>query len=78
MSIEIQDKAYCKILLHIIKHTMNSCFGVLIGKKKSDNDYVVLDAIPLTHESLLAPQVEFCLLMVYSISLRNFKDKLIY
>lgn len=64
MSIEIEDKAYCKILLHMIKHTLSSCFGILIGKKKSENDYLVSDAIPLSHESLLAPQVEFSLLMV--------------
>lgn len=64
MSIEIEDKAYCKILLHMIKHTLNSCFGVLLGKKKSDNEYLVSDVIPLSHDNLLAPQVEFSLLMV--------------
>jgi hypothetical protein len=64
MSIEIEDKAYCKILLHMIKHTLNDCFGILIGKKKLDNEHLVSDAIPLSHDSLLAPQVEFSLLMV--------------
>ncbi len=64
MSILVEDKAYCKILLHMIKHTLSSCFGILIGKKKSDDEYIVSDAIPLSHNSLLAPQVEFSLLMV--------------
>lgn len=63
MSINIQDKPYCKILLHIIKHTVNNCFGVIIGKKKND-EYYITDAIPLGHSNLLAPQVEFSLLLV--------------
>lgn len=68
MSIVIEDKAYCKIMLHMIKHTLSSCFGILIGKKKSDNEYLVSDAFPVSHDSLLAPQVEFSLLMVKQIS----------
>ena len=64
MSINIEDKAYCKTMLHIIKHNLNNCFGVLIGKKISDNEYTVTDVIPLSHDHVLAPQIEFSFQMV--------------
>jgi hypothetical protein len=64
MSININDKAYCKTMLHIIKHNLENCFGLLIGKKINDNEYTVNDVIPLSHDNILAPQIEFCFQMV--------------
>lgn len=64
MSINICDKAYCKTMLHIIKHNLENCFGVLIGKKITENEYRVTDAIPLSHDCILAPQIEFSFQMV--------------
>lgn len=65
MSIKIDDKAYCKIILHITKHTLSNCFGILVGKKLSEHDYNITDVFPLAHDNLLAPKVEFSLLMVF-------------
>ena len=64
MSININDKAYCKAMLHIIKHNLENCFGILIGRKITDNEYSVTDVVPLSHDIILAPQIEFSFQMV--------------
>lgn len=62
-SINVEGKAYAKLMLHILKHTINDCYGVLIGN--SQNDIItVTDAIPLFHERIFAPQLEIALKFV--------------
>jgi hypothetical protein len=68
----ISDKAYAKIMLHCIKHTSNDCFGILLGKKNDDR-YDVTDAVPLSHDKILAPQLEICLKFIEN----NLEDKVI-
>jgi hypothetical protein len=64
MSIIIEDKAYAKIMMHIMKHTTKDCIGVLIGTEEEENKIKVSDAIPLFHERLFAPQLEIALKFV--------------
>jgi hypothetical protein len=63
MSFTIGNKAYAKIMLHICKHTVNDCFGILIGTVEKD-EILVSDAIPLFHERIFAPQLEIALKFV--------------
>lgn len=63
MSIIIEDKAYAKIMMHIMKHTVKDCIGVLIGTEE-ENKIKVSDAIPLFHERVFAPQLEIALKFV--------------
>ena len=65
MSIEIENKAYSKIMLHILKNVANDCYGVLIGDSKSSGfSFRIIDAIPLFHNRVFTPQTEFALKMV--------------
>ncbi len=64
MSITIDNKAYAKIMLHLMKHTVSDCIGVLIGTEEGDK-VTVLDAIPLFHDRIFAPQLEIALKFVF-------------
>ena len=64
MSIEIENKAYAKLMLHCLKHTTSDCYGVLIGNGESDS-LKVIDSIPLFHDRIFAPQLEIALKFVF-------------
>lgn len=66
MSIVIEDKAYCKIMLHILKHVSNDCYGMLIGKSVN-NEVIITDVIPFSHDKIFAPQLEIALKFVSNI-----------
>jgi hypothetical protein len=59
----ISDQAYAKIMLHCLKHTLNDCYGILIGKA-DQSSVTVTDAIPLFHDRIFAPQLEIALKFV--------------
>ncbi len=78
MSITIDNKAYAKIMLHLMKHTVSDCIGVLIGTEEGDK-VTVLDAIPLFHDRIFAPQLEIALKFVFINLLTNLLiDRIIY
>ncbi len=62
-NVEIDNKAYSKIMLHILKHLSSDCYGVLIGSKQSSVVSIV-DVIPLFHNRVFSPQTEIALKMV--------------
>lgn len=68
MTINIDKRAYGKIMLHCIKHNTSDCIGVLIGKE-SDGTTVINDVVPLFHDRVFAPQLEVALKFVYFIKL---------
>ena len=57
--IQIDSKAYSKIMLHLIKYTSNDCYGILLGKENKIND-----AIPLSHNKIFAPNFELAVKMI--------------
>jgi hypothetical protein len=69
MSVKIEDKAFAKIMLHCIKHNVNDCIGVILGKE-SQGVIEVLDVIPLFHERVFAAQLEVALKFVLIIDIR--------
>lgn len=64
MATTISDKAYCKLMLHILKHTSIDCYGILIGTKPSDDSYSIKDAIPISHDKLYSPSIEIALKLI--------------
>lgn len=62
-AVTIDNKAYSKIILHCVKHPVNDCYGVLLGKT-SEEGFTVTDAIPLFHDRIFAPQLEVALKFV--------------
>lgn len=68
---EIQDKAYCKCILHAVKHKTSAVNGVLIGRVSDDgveggaSTLHITDAVPFFHGQLaLLPMLELALLQV--------------
>jgi len=68
---KISHRAYSKMMLHIIKHLKNDCYGVLVGKVNSikNNEKVketveVIDTYALSHDKVFIPQLELCLKMI--------------
>lgn len=63
MSVDLNQKAYAKIMLHCLKHTSNDCYGILIGSVHGDIIKVV-DAVPLFHNGVFSPELEIALKFV--------------
>ena len=63
ISIDLNSKAYYKIMLHCLKHLTSDCYGFLLGKKEK-NKYIVTDAIPLTHDKIFAPSFKIAVSMI--------------
>ena len=61
MKYTLSDRAYCKLILHALKHPLRSVCGALIGR--CDGDVVqVIDAIPYLHTTVAtAPNAEIAL-----------------
>lgn len=64
----VSNQAYCKILLHSVKHPHCAVNGVLLAEDSKSKDRKVLkfvDCIPLFHLTLsLSPMLEAALLQV--------------
>ena len=63
ISIDLNSKAYYKIMLHCLKHLTSDCYGFLLGKKEK-NKYIVTDAIPLTHDKIFSPSFKIAVSMI--------------
>ena len=63
VSIDLQSKAYYKIMLHCLKHLTTDCYGFLLGTK-NDNKYTVTNAFPLTHDKILQPSFTVAVSMI--------------
>ena len=63
VSIDLNSKAYYKIMLHCLKHLTSDCYGFLLGKKEQ-NKYIVTDAIPLTHDKIFSPSFKIAVSMI--------------
>lgn len=68
-------RAYSKMMLHILKHIKNDCYGVLIGKvskQKANNNseptetVEVYDTYAFSHDKVFIPQLELFLKMVFN------------
>jgi len=64
-NIEFDNKAYSKIILHILKNISSDCYGLLIGNS-SGSVIKIVDAIPLFHNRVFTPQTEIALKMVFT------------
>ena len=62
-SIDLNSKAYYKIMLHCLKHLTSDCYGLLLGKKEK-NKYIVNDAIPLSHDKIFGPPFKIAISMI--------------
>jgi hypothetical protein len=48
-----------------MKHTLNDCYGILLGTASNDGSNITItDAIPLFHDRVFAPQLEIALKFV--------------
>lgn len=67
----VSIQAYCKILLHAVKHPHCAVNGVLLAEDNKSKDRKVLkfvDCVPLFHLTLsLSPMLEAALLQVYTL-----------
>ena len=63
VSIDLNSKAYYKIMLHCLKHLTSDCYGFLLGKKEQ-NKYIITDAIPLTHDKIFSPSFKIAVSMI--------------
>ena len=61
--IDLNSKAYYKIMLHCLKHLTSDCYGFLLGKKE-DNKYIVTNAVPLTHDKVYGPSFKVAISMI--------------
>jgi|LauGreDrversion4_2_1035121.scaffolds.fasta_scaffold580713_1 hypothetical protein len=57
MNYELKDRAYKKLMLHIMKYSKSDCIGVLLGTKDNKN-VKVEDAVPLFHNRLMSGMLE--------------------
>jgi len=67
MEFHISTEAYLKIFSHCIKYPVNQVTGILVGKvtEGSPSKVNVINAIPVTHESvLLSHNIEIALRQV--------------
>ena len=61
MKYTLSDRAYCKLILHALKHPLRSVCGALVGKANGDV-VEVIDAIPYLHSTVsVAPNAEIAL-----------------
>ena len=63
VTIDLDSKAYYKIMLHCLKHLTSDCYGFLLGKKEG-NKYIVSNAIPLTHDKVFGPSFKIAVSMI--------------
>ena len=63
VTIDLDSKAYYKIMLHCVKHLTSDCYGFLLGKKEG-NRYIVTNAIPLTHDKIFGPAFKIAVSMI--------------
>ena len=63
VNIDLNSKAYYKIMLHCLKYLTSDCFGFLLGKFQ-DNKYIVTDAVPLTHDKIFGPSFKIAVSMI--------------
>ena len=61
--IDLNSKAYYKIMLHCLKHLTSDCYGFLLGKKEQ-NKYIITNAIPLTHDKIFGPSFKIAVSMI--------------
>mmetsp|Transcript_37119 Transcript_37119/g.51518 ORF Transcript_37119/g.51518 Transcript_37119/m.51518 type:complete len:198 (-) Transcript_37119:169-762(-) len=62
---ELGQTAYCKLILHAIKHPSSAVHGVLLGTILQDGTFDIIDAVPLFHGQLaLAALLEAALCQV--------------
>lgn len=63
--ITFDDKAFAKMMLHILKHVKSNSYGFLIGNFSNNEDKLeVTDVIPLAHSEMFVPQFDLALRMV--------------
>ena len=62
-TIDLKSKAYYKIMLHCLKHLTSDCYGFLLGKKES-NKYIIVDAIPLSHDKIFGTPFKIAATMI--------------
>ena len=62
-TIDLNSKAYYKIMLHCLKHLTSDCCGLLLGKVNGKK-YTVTNAIPLTHDTILEPLFKVSISMI--------------
>lgn len=67
--VEIQQKAYSKMMLHAAKYSAMPVTGILLGKAVGDQ-LIIEDCVPLFHSSLITPMVSVTMEQVYFIYLR--------
>ena len=63
VAIDLNSKAYYKIMLHCLKHLTSDCYGFLLGKIEG-NKYIVTNAIPLTHDKIFSPAFKIAVSMI--------------
>ena len=63
VKIDLNSKAYYKIILHCLKHLTSDCYGFLLGKKEQ-NKYIITNAIPLTHDKIFGPPFKIAVSMI--------------
>ena len=63
VKIDLNSKAYYKIILHCLKHLTSDCYGFLLGKKEQ-NKYIITNAIPLTHDKIFGPSFKIAVSMI--------------
>ena len=61
--IDLNSKAYYKIMLHCLKHLTSDCYGFLLGKKEN-NKYIVTNAVPLTHDKVYGSSFKVAVSMI--------------
>ena len=66
MQYEIANKAFAKIMLHIMKNANSDCYGALIGRVVNSK-LVINDAMPMFHDRVFTPQSEIALKLVILI-----------
>ena len=57
MNYTLENRAYKKVMLHVLKYSKSDCVGVLIGSK-NDKSVKVEDSIPLFHNRILSGMLE--------------------
>ena len=69
MNYQIEDKAYKKLMLHLLKYHKSDCIGLLIGKKTENpgkRTVVIEDAVPLFHTRVMSGTLEIAFDMIES------------
>lgn len=58
MAVEVNNKSYAKLMLHLVKHPHAPVSGYLIGTISESDEVSVEDIIPLFHTHILTPMLE--------------------